>query len=215
MESKGRAEVRIFGQTYTIAGDASTDSIIKIAKYVNDKMQEVSVVAGNASTVSVAVLAAINIAEDLYRTVEQANEIQKHANQMQKNSKKHDNEISNYQKLWEETQHGFNQCRQELQTAKDNAETCRRTLEEKTEECSGLKKELKDKDRECEKRKRDYEKLKEFIAAAETLKRETEAKKKALDLKEKEFENEFIEIQMENVKLKNELEKYRKDISER
>ena len=67
--SKGKAEVKIFGQTYTVAGDVSTDNIIKIARFVNDKMEKIAASFGSGSTTAVAVLAAINIAEDLYRTI--------------------------------------------------------------------------------------------------------------------------------------------------
>lgn len=233
MVSRGKAEVRIFGQTYTVAGDVSTDNIIKIAKFVNDKMEKIATAFGNSSTTAVAVLAAINIAEDLYRTIDEANMIQEQISQIQKGAemaaKSGEQFNDRYEQLWEETKSNFAQRRYELQVTKDNLEKISIQLQEKTEECAKYAEELETKTKaltqlrtdhdalakEHEKLKKENEKLKNTIGLAESVRKESEAKKKALDAKEKEFENEFIEMQMENVKLKNELEKYRKDMDER
>lgn len=233
MESKGKAEVRIFGQTYTVAGDVSTDNIIKIAKFVNDKMEKIATASGTGSTSAVAVLAAINIAEDLYKTIEEANSIQQQISQIQRSTEKSvksdQNFNARYEQLWEETKNNFAQRRYELQITKDNLEKISIQLQQKTAECEKLTVELEEKTnafkelktahdsltKDHEKLKKENEKLKGTIGLAESVRKESEAKKKALDAKEKEFENEFIEMQMENVKLKNELEKYRKDMDER
>lgn len=231
--SKGKAEVKIFGQTYTVAGDVSTDDIIKIAKFVNDKMEKIAAASGSSSTTAVAVLAAINIAEDLYRTIDEANVIQQQISKIQKSTetaeKSGEQFNARYEQLWEETKSNFAQRRYELQITKDNLEKISIQLQQKTEECAKYAEELETKtqaltqlqtdhdalNKEHEKLKKENEKLKNTIGLAESVRKESEAKKKALDAKEKEFENEFIEMQMENVKLKNELEKYRKDMDER
>lgn len=222
VSGKSRAEVKIYGQTYTITGEASRDYIKRIAKYVDDKMEKVAAASGTISTASVAVLAAIHITEELYQLTEEANQIQKKAHEAQKSNQKHDTEISNYQRMWEETKSSFHHCRQELQTAKETSQRLKHALEQKGQECDGLLAQLSEKETELEQKRTEYEKLQlqleemeKIVQEAEKTKREAEVKKKALDEKEKEFENEFIEIQMKNIKLENEIEKYRKEKRER
>jgi cell division protein ZapA len=64
---KQRINAEIFGQTYTISGDAEPEYILQLADFVDQKMREVASHAPVASGVKVAVLAALNIADELVR----------------------------------------------------------------------------------------------------------------------------------------------------
>ena len=59
--------VNIFGQEYTLKGDADSDYVLKVAKFVDERMNEVARNASVASTAKVAILAAVNIADELFR----------------------------------------------------------------------------------------------------------------------------------------------------
>ena len=60
--------VQIFGQTYEILGSQSeTLYYHSLARYVEDKMKEIMAHTNVVSTQKVAVLAALNIAEELFR----------------------------------------------------------------------------------------------------------------------------------------------------
>lgn len=59
--------VTIFGQEYTLRGDADSEYVQKVAAYVDRKMQEVGDGSQLASTAKVAILAAVNIADELFR----------------------------------------------------------------------------------------------------------------------------------------------------
>ena len=63
-------EIKVFGQTYTVKTDAEEDYIQEVAKYVNEKMEEVLKKTKSVSTVNVAILTALNIADDLLREKE-------------------------------------------------------------------------------------------------------------------------------------------------
>lgn len=226
MNGKSRVEVKIYGQTYTITGDASRDYIKRIAKYVNDKMERVAASSGSISMSSAAVLAAINITEELYQLTEEANKIQQSADKARSEVKNKADEISGYQKLWEETKTSFQACKQELQKAKDTCSRLNEALEKKSEENDGLIQQLSQAQKEAEKKQEKIRALEEQIEKlgqeAEEAHRqalqasqEAEVKKRALEAKEKEFENEFIEVQMKNIKLENEIEKYRKEKRDR
>jgi len=60
-------EIKVFGQTYTVKTDAEENYIQEIAKYVNEKMDEVLKKTKSVSTLNVAILTALNIADDLFK----------------------------------------------------------------------------------------------------------------------------------------------------
>jgi cell division protein ZapA len=60
-------EIKVFGQTYTVKTDAEEGYIQEVAKYVNEKMDEVLKKTKSVSTLNVAILTALNIADDLLR----------------------------------------------------------------------------------------------------------------------------------------------------
>ncbi len=63
-------EIKVFGQTYTVKTDAEEDYIQEVAKYVNEKMEEVLRKTKSVSTLNVAILTALNVADDLLREKE-------------------------------------------------------------------------------------------------------------------------------------------------
>lgn len=62
--------VKIFGSEYVLKGDADSEYVQKVAEFVNDRMNEVARNSAMASTSKVAILAAINIADELLRSQE-------------------------------------------------------------------------------------------------------------------------------------------------
>ncbi len=67
MEQPSVITVQIFGREYKIKGHADKDYIEEMAKYVDEKMRELS---GNSSLPSqdtLAILAALNIADELFQ----------------------------------------------------------------------------------------------------------------------------------------------------
>jgi cell division protein ZapA len=68
-DEKEGVTVDIFGHEYKIRGDADPGYILEIAQYVDGKMKEVAHGAGapQGSLTKIAILAALNIAEELFR----------------------------------------------------------------------------------------------------------------------------------------------------
>jgi len=60
-------EIKVFGQTYTVKTDAEEDYIQEVARFVNEKMDEVLKKTKSVSTLNVAILTALNIADDLLK----------------------------------------------------------------------------------------------------------------------------------------------------
>ena len=69
MEST-RVKVNIFGQAYTIKGEASSEYILELADYLNKKMAEVSSNISNGTPTQIAILAALNIADEYFQIKE-------------------------------------------------------------------------------------------------------------------------------------------------
>ena len=65
MTEKMKTVVRIAGKEYTLLADLPEEYIHKVAIYVDKKMSEVSRQRDNLSTAMVAVMAAINIADEV------------------------------------------------------------------------------------------------------------------------------------------------------
>ncbi len=67
MDSKNLVQVQIFGHSYTIRGEANQDYIMNVAAYVDRKMRDVTEKLPVASLSKVAILASLNIADELFK----------------------------------------------------------------------------------------------------------------------------------------------------
>ena len=70
MGKERTVEIKVFGQTYSVKTDAEEDHIHAVAKYVNDKIEEITKKTRTVSSLNVAILTALNIADDLLREKE-------------------------------------------------------------------------------------------------------------------------------------------------
>ena len=67
MESqKNRVRVNIYGEEYSIRSEGEPDYIRDVAKYVDSKMREIAERTANRSPARVAILAALNITDELF-----------------------------------------------------------------------------------------------------------------------------------------------------
>ncbi len=66
MESNS-VRVTIFGQTYTVNGDAPREYMLRLAEYLNDKMEDVRGSTSVTNPTHVAILAALNMADEYFQ----------------------------------------------------------------------------------------------------------------------------------------------------
>ena len=66
-ENKKGVSVDIFGNEYVIKGDGNAEYIKEVAKYLDSKMREISLVISNVSSLKVAILAALNLADEVHK----------------------------------------------------------------------------------------------------------------------------------------------------
>jgi cell division protein ZapA len=67
---KNLIRVEILGREYTVKSDEGEERVKAIADYVNRKIKEVSESGQTVSTLNLAILAALNIANDYFKAVE-------------------------------------------------------------------------------------------------------------------------------------------------
>jgi cell division protein ZapA len=67
MEEENFVEIKVLGQTFTVKTDAGESHIQEVVQYVNEKIDEILTKTKSVSSLNVAILAALNIAEDLLK----------------------------------------------------------------------------------------------------------------------------------------------------
>lgn len=73
----GSTEVYILGQKYTIRGDAPEEYIKQLAAFVDKKLKEVYNAVPNVTPVKASILAALDIADELFKLKNEQEELAK------------------------------------------------------------------------------------------------------------------------------------------
>ena len=72
-ENKNITEVEIYRELYKIVNNAPPEYTQALARYVDEKMKEVSQSTSTVSSTKIAVLAALNIADELFKIKKELN----------------------------------------------------------------------------------------------------------------------------------------------
>ncbi len=62
-----RFNITILGQNISVMHDSGDDYVTEVVRYVSDKVQEIQTRTAGASALTVAILAALNVADDYYK----------------------------------------------------------------------------------------------------------------------------------------------------
>ncbi|GGJ06305.1 hypothetical protein GCM10010885_14310 [Alicyclobacillus cellulosilyticus] len=79
-----RIRVRIFGSEYVLRGDAPEEMLRSVAEYVDGMMRRITTANPRLDAQKAAVLAALNIAEELFRLRREANILQQEATRVRR-----------------------------------------------------------------------------------------------------------------------------------
>ncbi len=151
-----KVTVKIYGQEYTISGEKSEEAIREIASHVDGEMRSIGRFLSDTSSGSLAVLTAVNIAEECYGLREEMEALKAENEKLSET-------VKYYVNMWEEAK----------KTSKQNRDSIN---------------DMKSKRKEYE------EQIKELKSKCD------------------EYESTFFELQMENIQLKSELEKYKRKV---
>lgn len=67
MDANDSTTVEIFGQTYNVRGEGDPDYLTELARFVDSRMREVAAEVATVDPVKIAILAALNIADEFSR----------------------------------------------------------------------------------------------------------------------------------------------------
>ncbi|GBF12437.1 cell division protein ZapA [Tepidibacillus infernus] len=76
-EQKNRLPVMIYGQQYKIVGKASSNYMRMVAGYVDERMKQIADSNPRLDTTKIAVLTAVNIADEYFRLKQEYDELLK------------------------------------------------------------------------------------------------------------------------------------------
>ncbi len=191
-----RVSVKIFGQNYTVIGTKDSGEILKIADYVDKKMREINEAAPDMPRQMMVVLSAVNLADEYFTTLSELDET---AGKL----KKLESSISDYEKMWDEAKQSHLNTQNTISELESKNKIVKDMLEERIAELEAT---IASKDETIREMEKDSKKLRgDLEEASSNLVVEMEAKYKDL-------ESSFFDIQMENMKLKGELARYKKNV---
>jgi len=203
MEERNRVNVKIYGHEFTISGDMPRDHIIKVADYVDGKMHELAASMPACSVSSLAVLTAVNMADEYYRTVRSLTELKIKNQQIEKDAQ-------HYVQLWDEAKKNFMQYKDDAQSALEHKEELQRLYNEKSTEYNELLAKYQELKEREEVLQRKNENLTSMLESQKEEKESSSSVVKELESRYRDIENSFFDLQMENIQLKGELDRYRK-----
>lgn len=64
---KKRFDVKILGQELSVVSDSGDEHVAKVIRFVSDKVEEAGKAAGSKNALNIAILAALNIADEYLR----------------------------------------------------------------------------------------------------------------------------------------------------
>ncbi|MDW7652138.1 MAG: cell division protein ZapA [Bacillota bacterium] len=76
VDPRSRVHVKIYGEEYTMRGTASPEYMKRVAQYVDEKMKLVGQANSRLGINKVAVLTAINLADELFRVRRELQELE-------------------------------------------------------------------------------------------------------------------------------------------
>lgn len=203
MADSSRVTVKIHGQEYTIAGNSSGEQIVVVANHVDTMMQELEAGLPNLPASSLAVLTAVNIANDYFDEKERIAELEGTISDLKKDA-------NHYIQMWEDAKASFKQYKEDAQNSIEQLQELQRIYNMKNVELNRANEALEDMKERYEAAKEELEKVKEELSQSERSKSAENADAAELLSKYKELENSFFDIQMENLQLKNDLDKLKK-----
>ena len=205
MSESSRVTVKIYGQEYTIAGSSSGEQIVLVANHVDTMMQELASGLPALPTSSLAVLTAVNIANDYFDEKERTEELESTISDLKKDA-------NHYIQMWEDAKASFKQYKEDAQNSIEQLQELQRIYNMKNVELNKANEALEDMKSRCDSLNEELAKVREELARSEESKSAESAGAKELMEKYKELENSFFDIQMENLQLKNYLYELKKDI---
>jgi len=197
-----KVTVRIYGQEYTIASAESKERILQIADHVDEMIRGLAGKGAGGSPAALAMLAAVNIAAELFAGKDAQLESLREREQFEK-------DIAHYQQLWEEAKRTHLQYKEDAKEVQEQKDALQERLNARAIEMDNMTHKAEERDGVIARLETELEQANARLRAAAEQSAEAEGKARDLAEKLKEIEGNYFELQMENVRMKGDLERYR------
>ena len=124
-----RVKVRIYGQEYTITGERDEETIVSIADYVDRKIREVGQFFTSSQPGSLATLAAVNMADEVFALRDEAAALRAEKEQLEKDAE-------HYMEMWDDAKKSFVQYKEGANKANDDMNELKDKLTALEEKCA-------------------------------------------------------------------------------
>jgi len=202
--AENKATVRIYGQDYTITGEKSQAYIERIAQHVDETMSAISGEIGAAPAASLAVLTAVNIADEMFSIKAKQGDFDGEKERLRV-------EAEHNAQLLEKTRSEFQQYKNETAKSEDDNSRLQSILSERTAENENLKKKLAELESRISDLTESNANLSERLKTRDEGQSISSEHGRELEDRLKEVEGNYFELQMENIRLKGDLERYAKE----
>jgi len=197
-----KVTVKIYGQEYTFASTKSRDRMIQVAGYVDEVLKGLVAQGADGSVSRLSMLAAINIAEQLFEGRDKVTDIEREKDEFKK-------EISHFQQLWEEAKRSHLQYKDDAKELHAQKDALQEKLNARAVEVDNLIRTAEERENVVRQLEGDLEAANEKLRNVSDRSEEGSEQIRELKDKLKEIEGNYFELQMENIQMKGDLERYR------
>ena len=199
---KNKVTVKIYGQEYTFASTKSKERMVAIASHVDETIKGLIEQGVDGSVARLTMLAAINIAEQLFESRDSQASDEREKDELRK-------EISHFQQLWEEAKRSHLQYKDDAKELHDQKDALQEKLNAKTIEVDTLIRNADDRESAVRRLEDELEEANEKLKNVSDKSAEGSEMIRELKDKLKEIEGSYFELQMENIQMKGDLERFR------
>ena len=200
-----KVTVKIYGQEYTFASTKPRDRMIQVAGHVDEVIRGLVDQGADGSVARLSMLAAINITEQLFEGREASAAVEREKDELRK-------EIAHFQQLWEEAKRSHLQYKDDAKDLHEQKDALQERLNAKTIELDSLYRSAEERDSVVQRLEEELEAANEKLRNVSDQSEEGSEQIRELKDKLKEIEGNYFELQMENIQMKGDLERYRNSI---
>jgi len=165
--TKNKAIVKIYGQEYAIVSDKDREHIQRLSNYVDDMMREISGKNKKLSTAMVAVLAALNMSEELFGEKEKIDNLEERNQTPDKAIKEKENEIADLKELLNERAFDIERLEKAIEEEKKASGAFKRNEEYMKENIASIEKRIEEKDEENRNLEKKIDEIKDKLVECE------------------------------------------------
>ena len=192
MKEMNKVIVKINGSEYPMVGEKSEQHMLNVARYVDEEIKRISEANPKLSTSVLAILSAVNIANELFECGEENDKLSKENEELNKKVGTGEEELKLEMKKLQLSLQGKAKEEEDLKTKIDELN---KLIEEQESD-------IQSKDKQIEEYKVEVNELKDLTKIAEE-------KARVAEQMSSKFQNDAYRVQLEKIEIENELKFYK------